>query len=126
MSENKYDWRWENSISHTKQRIEDSDFPYVPWRTNSYFSNFIDTIFHANAMNMYSDLPVGMQYDYLLNAVRPKKRFFRRDKAVNSSDFNLIQDVYKYNVSKTRDALSVLSKQQIATLKKKIEKGGVS
>lgn len=122
----KYDWRWENSISTSKQRVESDEFPYVSWRTNSYFANFIDTVFYANMMNTYYDLDPKLQYDFMMASVPKKKRFFRRATGVNHDDFTLIQDVYKYNVRRTREALDVLTKDQLATLKNKIEKGGVS
>ena len=123
---NKYDWRWENSISTSKKRVEGDEFPYVPWRTNSYFANFIDTVFYANMMNMYYDLDPSLQYDFMMASVPKKKRFFKRATSINNDDFSLVQDVYKYNVQRTRDALAVLTKEQLATLKNKIEKGGIS
>ena len=69
---NNYDWRYENSIGSTKdyQQVEGPvEFPYSPWRTNSVFSNYIDTIIYANQMNLNNVLDSKLQYDYLFFSI---------------------------------------------------------
>ena len=68
----KYDWRFENSInSGTKfLEIEKDNFKYNKWRTNNSLSNFIDTLFYSNEMNLNYHVTDQMHYDYLFYAIR--------------------------------------------------------
>jgi hypothetical protein len=123
-----YDWRFENSINFTKEYYETEghvEHKYAPWRTNSSLSYFPDTVLHANEMNMASFIDNKLQYDYLFLSIRKKKRFFKRDKKQQSDDtFSLVQDRYKYNNARTREALQLLTDEQIHAIQKEQEKGG--
>lgn len=122
-----YDWRYENSINFTKQYIDCSghvEHKYVPWRTNSALSNFADTVLHANEMNINHQLDSRMQYDYLFHSIRKRKRFFKKAKQETHPDFELISSIYKYNAAKTKEALSILTPEQLNILRQKQEKGG--
>ena len=48
---------------------------YQPYLVNKNYSNFQDTILYANEMNKYHNLDNKLQFDYLLNSIRPRKRF---------------------------------------------------
>lgn len=127
MTENtKYDWRYENSINHTKQYLETEgnvEFPYNSWRTNSTLSNYVDTVIHANMMNMNGHLDKKLQYDYLFHSIRAKKRFFKKTKPLDNSDFLIIKDYYKYNNRRTLEVLDILTKEQIKIIKNRKDKG---
>ena len=64
-----------------KDIITNSDNPelaertYNPYLTNKSLSYFQDTVHYANEMNMHGDLNHKMQYSFLLNIVRKRKRF---------------------------------------------------
>ena len=69
-----------NSISYTKTNLLDTDDElwesnYSPYMVNKIFSMYKDTILYANEMNKLPHLDNKMQYDYLLNIIRSKKRF---------------------------------------------------
>ena len=122
----KYDWRYENSINQKKKyyKVEGIlEFKYDPYRTNSMLSNFPDTVINANEMNINYHLDHQLQYDYLYYSVRAKNRFFKKDKHKKDDDFTLIQQFYKYNNERTKEALKVLSPEQIAEIRK-LKKGG--
>lgn len=125
MAKGGYDWRWENSINSTKVRVTDEEHKYVPWRTNSSLSNYPDTIMHANAMNLMHGLHWKAQYDYLFYSIRKRKRFFKKDATTEDQNFALIRHHYKYGVAKTRDALRVLTPEQIEIIRKRTEEGGM-
>lgn len=127
----KYDWRYENSIQQTKEYHDPDglvEHKYSAWRTNGIMSNFIDTVLHANEMNTHYHLDNKLQYDYLFHSVRKKKRFFKRTKAPTTKDseaaFAAVQSFYKYNNERTREALRILTQDQIDCIIKKQEKGG--
>lgn len=122
-----YDWRYENSINYTKEYHETEglvEHRYSPWRTNSSLSFFADTVLYANDMNMYSFLDSKLQYEYLLHSVRKRKRFFKRDKKHDDVNHSLIRDHYKYSDARAREALRLLTDEQLAAIREKEEKGG--
>ena len=78
---------WLNSTNQTKKNLIDEDpsleKEYPPYVVNRCFSGHLDGIMFANEMNQYHFLPKKMQYDFLLNSLRKKKRFspwLRQDK----------------------------------------------
>ena len=48
---------------------------YPPFIINRCLSMFYDTIMHSNEMNGLHFLPKRMQFHYLINSIRKKKRF---------------------------------------------------
>ena len=70
---------WLNSINQTKENLIDEDpsleKEYPPYIVNRCFSGHLDAIMFANEMNVHHFLPKKLQYDFLLNSLRKKKRF---------------------------------------------------
>ena len=131
-----YDWRYENSINNGKEKLEleNQEFKYEKWRTVSSLSNFVDTIFYANEMNINHQITDKMHYDYLFYSVRKTKRFNKKKNEQDKKSeqlqkeeqdkIALLQDFYKYNVTKAKAALRVLTEAQIESIRKRLEKGG--
>ena len=132
-----YDWTFENSINSGKDRliVDQQDFKYEKWRTNTSLSNFLDTIMYANEVNLNSHITNQMHYDYLFYSIRKKKRFatkkterdkqLEREQKQEAEDIALISEYYKYNTVKSKAALKVLTKPQLEIIRKRLEKGGV-
>lgn len=99
---------------------------YSPFLTNRFFSYFPDTIFYAEEMNMSSTLDYKLQYDYYFSSLRPRKRFSKWAKRLESSDLKLVAEYYQINNVKAKAALKILSKEQLAELKNRLNKGGQS
>jgi hypothetical protein len=97
---------------------------YNPYLTNKSLSYFPDTLLHANEMNMLNHVDSKLQYSYLLNSIRPKKRFSKWVKKQEDIDIEAIKEYYKYSTAKAEAALSLLSPQQINEIKKRLNKGG--
>lgn len=128
MSEGKYDWRYENSITLTKEYCfteEKPEFSYNPWRTNIVLSNYSDTILYVNEINNNKHLDYKLQYDYLFHSIKQKKRFFKKTKTFPIEDLSIIQEYYGYNPRKAKEVADLLTKEQIKILKAKLDKGGV-
>ena len=132
----KYDWRFENSINYGKELLSldgVQEFKYDQWRTNSSLSNFSDTIFAANEMNINYHLTDKMHYHYLFHSIRKVKRFGKKktkediEKEIEiekeQQELRLIREYYKYNIAKAKAARKILTKDQLEYIKKKI-KGG--
>jgi len=133
----KYNWSYENSINTGKQPIDldqPQEFKYNQWRTNTSLSNFVETIAHADNMNMAYHLSDKLHYHYLFYSVRKVKRYGkakteeekRMEKEIKKEQelLALIQDYYKYNIVRAKEALRLLTREQIEHIRKKQEKGG--
>ena len=120
---------WLNSINFVKNDIIQEDplteKEYVPFIVNRSLSYFPDTLFHANEMNCNHFLAKKLQYDYLRNVVRKRKRFSKWDKKVQNDDIDLIKSYFGYSTKKAIEALSVLSKNDIKKIRESIQTGEV-
>ena len=118
---------WLNSINFTKENLmEDPSVKkdYAPFIINRCLSGHIDCILYTNEMNMYHFLDKDMQYSFYLNSLRKKKRFspwLRKDKV---TDLECIKQYYGYSNEKASQALKILSKEQIAFIKQRLDIGG--
>ena len=118
---------WLNSINFTKENLmEDPSVKkdYAPFIINRCLSGHIDCILYTNEMNMYHFLDKDMQYSFYLNSLRKRKRFspwLRKDKV---TDLECVKQYYGYSNEKASQALKILSKEQIAFIKQRLEIGG--
>jgi len=114
-------------ISLNKKRLinETNEKDYPPFMVNRGLSYFIDTIMHANDMNINHHIDKIMQHDYLFYSVRKAKRFSKWSKKKKESDIEMIQEYYGYSHDKAKVASSVLTDDQMKIIKKKLEKGGI-
>ena len=119
---------WLNSINQTKKNLIDEDpsveKSYPPYIINRCLSGHLDAVMFANEMNMYSFLPKKMQYDFFINILRTKRRFspwIRKDLVDN---LDCVKRYYGYSNEKAKQALKILSKEQLDFIKSKFEIGG--
>ena len=119
---------WLNSINLTKKNLIDEDASiekeYPPFIINKCLSGHLDTVLFSNEMNQYHFLPKKMQYDFFLNSVRKKKRFspwLRQDKI---QDLDYVKRYYGFSNEKAKQALKILTHEQLAFIKSKFETGG--
>lgn len=116
-----------NSINYTKEDIMIDDIAekqYVSFVVNRSLSYFPDTVAIANEMNRYHHLDNKLQFLFLLNIVRKRKRFSKWIKPDSDDAVEVIKEYYGYSNEKARQALSLLSSEQIEEIKKKVYKGG--
>ena len=119
---------WLNSINQNKTHLmeedETSKKDYPPYIVNKCLSGHIDCLMYANEMNMNHSLDKKLQYDFLINIVRIKKRYspwIRKDKI---KDLDVVKSYYKYSDEKAEQALKILRQDQINFIKQKLETGG--
>ena len=117
---------WLNSINHEKQNImtDENKNEYPPFIVNKCLSGFIDTIMVSNEVNINHHLSKKLQYEFLLNIVRPKRRFSPWLKKDKITDLEIVKTYYGYSNEKARSALSLLSDEQLNCIKLKLSKGG--
>lgn len=117
------------SINQTKENLMDSDDPmwekkYSPYIINKCIAPFNDTIMFVNEINMRHHLENKLQYDFLLNTIRPKNRFAPWVRGSKIKDLEFIKEYYGYSNEKAKVALQILSNDQIKTIKDSLSKGG--
>jgi hypothetical protein len=119
---------WLNSINQTKKHIMDEDpsstKEYAPYIINKCLSGHIDCLMYVNELNKNHSLDKKLQYDFLINILRIKKRYspwIRKDKL---KDIDLVKSYYGYSRDKAEQALKILSKEQLKFIAQKLEIGG--
>ena len=117
------------AINQTKENLldtEDEEWEkrYPPYIVNKCLAPFTDTILLVNELNQYHHLGKKLQFDYLLNSLRPRNRFAPWMKAKKLDNLEDVKEFYGYGNEKARDALDILDTKQISAIKKKLNKGG--
>ena len=116
-----------NSINYSKKNIMDTpekEKGYNPFMINRSLSYFNDTVILANEMNKYHHLDGRLQYSFLINIVRKRKRFSKWNKPQKHNDIDVVKQYYGYSNEKAEQVLPLLSQPQLLELRKKVNKGG--
>ena len=118
------------AINHTKKNLMDSDDPmwekkYPAFMVNKVLSGFQDTVMLSNEMNRNHFLDRDMQFQFLLNSIRSKKRFTPFLKASKIKDIECVKEYYGYSNDKAKSALDILTKEQLKLIKERLYKGGI-
>jgi hypothetical protein len=112
------------SINYSKKDVMLEEKTYNSFMVNRSLSYFSDTVVLANEMNLHHHLDNRLQYQFLINIVRKRKRFSKWLKPEVENDIELVKEYYGYSNEKARQVMSLLSPSQIETIKKKVNKGG--
>tara|TARA_B100001059_G_scaffold205541_1_gene215663 strand:+ start:2738 stop:3127 length:390 start_codon:yes stop_codon:yes gene_type:complete len=118
-----------NSINYTKSDLFDTEDhtvekEYVPFVVNRCLSYFPDTILYVNQMNQYCSLDKNMQFDYLRLSIRKRKRFSKWLKRESVEDLDLIKEYFSYSDVKAREALNILTPEDIDKIRQNSYRGG--
>jgi len=118
------------SILQTKKNVFETEEDYKDYNkfvVNRALSFHMDCILYANEMNLYPDLDSDMQYQYLLNTIRPMKRKFQPwQKAEVLKDIECVKEYFGYSNEKAKEALRILSDEQLEQIRKHTDKGGTN
>lgn len=118
-----------NQILYGKKNLivdEVTEKSYTPFLINRSLSYHKDCIGYANEMNFRHHLDKKLQFDFLLNTVRSQKRPFAKwVKSEKSEDIECIKTIYGFSDTKAREALRLLSNEQIQQLKEQTDIGGL-
>ena len=118
-----------NAINHEKKNLMDTDDEmwekkYPPFIVNKCLAPFPDTIFLVNEMNLNNHIDKKLQFDFLLNSLRTRKRYTPWLKASKQKNLEYVKEYYGYNNEKAKSALKLLNDEQIKTIKDSLNKGG--
>jgi hypothetical protein len=116
-----------NAIHYSKDNLIVDDWSekqYNPYIINKGLSYGPDTVIPANEMNSRPHLDKILQFHFLINIIRPKKRFNKWIKAEKINDLEVIKEYYGYSTEKAKQVLPLLDDKIIDDMKRKITKGG--
>ena len=118
-----------NAINTTKEKLMDSEDEawtkkYLAFIVNKCLAPFPDTIHLVNEMNIHHHLDSKLQFDFLLNSLRPRDRYTPWLKAKKIKNIEYVKEYYGYSNEKAKVALDVLSDEQKKTIKNSLSKGG--
>ena len=118
-----------NAINYTKEPLldtEDEDWvkKYPSYIVNKCIAPFPDSVMLVNEINQLHHLDKKLQFDFLINSLRPRKRYAPWMKAKKLESLEYVKEFYGYNNEKAKAALDILNDEQISAIKEKLNKGG--
>ena len=115
------------SITYTKQDImhDLNESEYESFLTNRALAYYQDCILYANEMNRRFEISNRLQYHYLLNTIRKRKRFAKWIKPEKIDDLKTVMEYYQISRAKAEEYLNILSDREVEYLRKKMNIGGV-
>ena len=116
------------AVTHSKENLMGdvhAEKGYAPYMVNRALSFFADTVFQANEMNRNYHLDNKLQFDYLLNNIRPRKRWSQWLKPEKIDNIDIVKEYYEFSNEKAKNALEILSVDQLEYIKQKLDIGGV-
>ena len=118
-----------NAINYTKEKLMDADDEmwekkYPSFIVNKALSAFEECILLVNGLNIKPHIDKKLQFSFLINSVRIKKRFSPWLRKSKINDLDICKEYYGYNNEKAKEALRILTKQQLQIIKQKLNRGG--
>ena len=119
-----------NAINFTKENLLDTtdetwEKKYPPFGINKCLSVHYDGIAQANEMNGYHFLDKKTQFHVYINSIRKKKRFGGKWLSqAKLKNLEYVKEYYGYSNEKAKDALNILTEEQIELIKISLLKGG--
>ena len=119
-----------NAINFTKKDLMKSEDDlwkkkYPAFIVNKMLSAFSDTVMLVNEMNRNHFIDKDMQFQFLLNSIRTKKRYSPFLRASKLKEIECVKEYYGYSNDKAKSALDILTKDEIKLIKEKLYKGGI-
>lgn len=113
------------SILQTKKNVVENEKDYVPFVVNKALSFHYDCVLFSNEMNKVPNTDGILQYHYYLHSIRAYKRPFQKwQKLSKDDDLGAVKEYYNYSNEKAKEALTVLSHEELSYIKKSLYKGG--
>ena len=118
-----------NAINVSKDSLLDTEDEmwekrFAPFNVNKCVAPFEDTVMLVNEINQLHHLDKKLQFDFLINSLRPRKRYAPWMKAKKLKNLEYVKEFYGYNNEKAKAALDILDDEQISAIKNKLNKGG--
>ena len=117
-------------LVNKKNLLQDDELAtkeYAPFIVNRGLSLHLDCVLYANEMNLRPFIDKDQQFQFLLNIIRSMKRKFQPwQKSETDKNIECVKTYFGYSNEKAKQALRILTDEQIAEIKRKTDKGGVN
>ncbi len=118
-----------NSINTSKKNLMDSEDmfwekKYPAFIVNKCLSAHPDSLFYVNELNRLNFLDKRLQYDFLINSLSKRKRFAKWMRSTKVKNIDLIKLYYGFSNEKAKQALDILTADDIEIIKTKLNTGG--
>ena len=117
------------AINQSKEPLMDTademwEKKYPAFIVNRCVYPFSDTILLANEMNIYNGLDNKLQFHFLLNSIRARKRYSPWLKTSKIKNLETIKEYFGYSDQRAKEVLDVLTDEDISYMETKLNKGG--
>ena len=106
------------TITEKKSYLEDLS-TYNTHFINKILAQHPDTVLYANEMNMNYAIPVKWQYDYYYHGIRSKKRYATWFGKMAFDDVKEVMKYFGMNERKAKEAITILSQEQLSKIRQK-------
>lgn len=116
------------AILQNKEQVitPENESDYNAYVVNRALSFHYDTVLYANEMNKLPNTDAWLQFEFLIHSVRGYKRPFQPwQKIEKNDDLEVIKEYYNCSNEKAKQALELLSQEQLTIIKKTLYKGGI-
>ena len=119
-----------NDISHKKKGVirdePNAEKDYNPYVINKFLSQHIDCILYVNEMNIRPYCDNLLQFDYFINSLRKQYRKASKwFKPEMFDDIECVKEYFGYSTTKAKQALSILTEEQLQHIRFRLRKGGL-
>ena len=118
-----------SAVSYTKQDVMPDSIAekaYNPFLTNKALSYHQDAVLFANEMNSRYHLDHRLQFQFLINTLRQRKRFSKWEKSIELKDLDVVKEYYGVSSKKAEEYLSLLDDDSILKMNQTMDKGGIN
>lgn len=117
-----------DAVSYSKNTavLQEQEFAkeYLPFIVNRALSYHEDSVLAANMMNERPSLDPSLQFLFLLNTLRSRKRFAKWIKNTVADDVRLVAEYYKCSLQKAEPLVSLHTSEQLTEIRRRIDRGG--
>ena len=120
------------AINQSKEKLMDSEDEVWEKKYPAYVVNKClaptgkEECLLVNEMNMNHHMDKKLQFDFLINSLRKRKRYTPWLKAKKIKNLEYVKEYYGYSNEKAKSALNILNDEQIKTIKDSLSKGGTN
>lgn len=117
------------NVSHDKVDImvdAVEEKAYQPFLTNRALSYHQDAVYLINEMNCNHQLDNRLQYSFLINTLRKRRRFSKWQKPYESKKLDTIKSFYGVSTQRAKEYLELLDDKQYRELKESMNFGGTN
>lgn len=90
---------------------------YQPFIVNRCLGSFPDTILMVNEANMRPQMDKDIQFQFLLNTIRKRKRFAKWLKAEKLDGLDAVKSYYEVGDAKARKLLDIIDEKELGRIK---------